>query len=176
MGHRDAVWTAPRCALLQLPSQHGADFLRHHVHGVGPRGKPGTARHRSASGAAPQRQVGGGSRGSEGGPSRWQQLCEITALQGCAVYWGAGELLLRGWQDAGHFWAPSPLCHGSKGALGPCTGASPSPQPLGLQPHLWVGNTSTISGVCQASVTGAVLVAAAGTRQHQGCWPTTGTW
>ncbi|XP_050839247.1 SH3 domain-containing kinase-binding protein 1-like isoform X2 [Serinus canaria] len=40
---------ALRCALLQLPSQRGADFLRHHVHGVGP-GQPGTARHGSASG------------------------------------------------------------------------------------------------------------------------------
>ncbi|XP_072774153.1 uncharacterized protein [Taeniopygia guttata] len=60
------MWRGPalRCALLQLPSRCGADFLRHDVRGVGP-GQPGTARHGTAwpglappgLGTAPQRQV-----------------------------------------------------------------------------------------------------------------------
>ncbi|XP_041273443.1 uncharacterized protein LOC121342813 [Onychostruthus taczanowskii] len=144
---------ALRCPLLQLPSQRGADFLRHHVHG-------------SASG---QPRSGRQEGPAHGIIPRLAPLCDRAPGPGRAR--GPGELPARGGQDAGHFWAllgTITLCQRSRGALGPWTGVFSSLQPLVLQPCLWVGNTSTISGVCEVSVTRAVLVAAAGLLAHHG--------
>lgn len=139
-------------------------------HSTAPLGLGGSP---TAAGRRKQPRLRGcGARGS----SQGQHLCVIALLQGWAVPWGPGGLPVRGRQDAGHFWAPSPLHYWERRSTGALDGVSSSPQPSGLQPHLWVGNTSTVFGVCEASVTGAVLVAAAGTRQQQqGCWPTMGT-
>lgn len=180
---------APRCSLIRLPSQHGADFLQRHVRGVEPwqPGEPGTAPRSTASWAAPCQQVGwsGHSSGGPapgdcpGGSTRMGPYCSWAVL----VLREPGELprRSRGWWDTGQLQASLPPCCWEQwslesGSLHP-QGQAPSslaPWPSWLWPSLHVGKPTGIFGACEAAMVRAVLVPA-GTRCHQGCQPAMGT-
>lgn len=106
-GHRDAAWTSTevRSASTSFPAWSRFPPASRARCGAGAAWH-GTAR--LGLGAAPQRQVGGSSRGSRSpGSSQGQRPCVIALLRGWAGPWGPGELLVRGGQGVGHFWAPS---------------------------------------------------------------------
>lgn len=168
MGHRDAVWTSTemRSASTSFPARSRFPPASRARCGAG------TAWHGTARLSLGGSPIPAGRTEQPRGSSQGQHLCGVTPLQGCATL-GSSRAANEGLAGCS---APSPLCPWNKAALGPSMEMSSSLWPLGLRPYLGVGHSSTISGVCEASAARAVLVAAAGTRQHHGCWPTTGTW
>lgn len=129
---------APRCSLLQLPTQRGADFLRRHVRGVGlwQPGESGTASHHTASWAAPHQQVGWSGRGSGGsrawGPSWWQHLRGAVLLRGCVGATGAGGAAEEDQGLVGCWAALGTINSAPLGVMEPPGPAEQLPAPLGL--------------------------------------------